>query len=85
VSDATPRYHACVKADLNCVDTVLNSGLLPDKYDMHGLVWIILISGAKHEFDTIIALSYSIPRSYLILDGEAWEGILDKDGKMAKP
>ena len=85
MSDATPRYHACVKADRTCVDAVLDSGLPPEKYDMHELAWITLISGAKHEFDTIIALSYLIPRSYLILDGEGWEGILDKDGKIAKP
>jgi hypothetical protein len=84
VSDATPRYHACVKADQDCVDAVLNSGLAPEKYDKHRVVWITLISGAKHEFDTVIALSCLIPRSYLIIHGEGWEDVLDKDGRMAK-
>jgi hypothetical protein len=38
VLDATPRYHACVKADQECVDAVLNSGLAPEKYDRYGVV-----------------------------------------------
>jgi hypothetical protein len=78
VSDATPRYHACIKAGQDYVDAVLDSGLAPEKYDGHGGVWITLIS-------TVIALSYLIPRSYLIIDGEGWEGVPDKDGRIAKP